>query len=138
MKLREINRMTVLPLPILRQSADQPSQNMRGQVRDPNPRQDQKARVVSHQPNVAPTRRWAPADVTVRLPRWRGAELQARHAIGRRFARTRYLKMLAHRLLIAQIMMMSTRPLKSDWCAVRFTCSIAMGLISLRAPVSGV
>src|SRR6516162_3365991 len=75
-------------------------------MRDPNPRRDQKARVVGHQAKVAPAGGCAPADVTVAA-----AQMARRRTPGQARDRSAFgpdqiLQLLAHRLLIAQIMMM--------------------------------
>src|SRR5256885_12858892 len=81
------------------------SQNVRGQMRNLHPRQNQKTRVVCDTANVAPPRFRIPTDVAVAAAEmaWRRTPRQTRdrptlspHDI---------LQMLAHRLLIAQIVM---------------------------------
>src|SRR5436305_14731981 len=78
---------------------------MRGQVRDLHPRQYQKPCVVCDKPNVAPPRFRTPTDVAVAAAEmtWRRTPCQTRD----RPTVTPYdiFQMLAHRLLIAQIVM---------------------------------
>src|SRR5579864_7063348 len=75
-------------------------------MRDPNPRQNQKARVVGHQANVAPARRCAPADEAVAAAQMARRRTPRQACDRSALCPDQILKMLAHRLLIAQIMMM--------------------------------
>src|ERR1019366_3668427 len=61
----EVNRMSVLPLPVLGDPRRHAAQNMRRQVLDSYPRQNQESRVVSEEVDVATTRFGAPAEVAV-------------------------------------------------------------------------
>src|SRR3954466_569533 len=81
------------------------SQNVRGQVRNLHPRQNQKTRVVCDTPNVAPPRSRTPTDVAVAAAEmaWRRAPRQTRDRPA--VSPHDILQMLAHRLLISQIVM---------------------------------
>src|SRR5260370_11609082 len=57
-----INRMPVQPLPVLGDTRRHAAQNMRGQMLDTNPRQNQKATLIAQQSDVAPPRFRAPPD----------------------------------------------------------------------------
>src|SRR5579872_5735431 len=74
--LREVDRMAVHAFPVSLQSAGYLPQNVRGQARNANPGQDQKARVTGDETDVALPRssrcRVAAAQVT-----WRGTPRQA-------------------------------------------------------------
>src|SRR5438874_3967501 len=81
------------------------SQNVRGQVRDLHPRQNQKPRVVCDEANVAPPSFRTPADVAVAAAEmaWRRTPRQTRDRPA--VSPHDIFQMLAHRLLIAQIVM---------------------------------
>src|SRR5579864_4483690 len=64
-RFQPINRMRVDPLPILWNEFGHAAEKMRSQMFYTNPRQNQKARVVSQQVHVALTRFVAPFDVAV-------------------------------------------------------------------------
>src|SRR5436305_7226457 len=85
------------------------SQSVRGQVRDPHPRQYQKTRIVCDTANVAPPRLRTPTDVAVAAAEmtWRRTRRQTRDRPGTQRAPRPHdiLQMLADRLLIAQIVM---------------------------------
>ena len=51
--LQKVNRVAVLLPPVLRQGSAGPGQQMTGQIGHAHPGQDQKARVVAQQPEVA-------------------------------------------------------------------------------------
>ena len=57
--------MTVHLLPVVGDPCCHPAQDMRRQMLDPHPRQDQEARVVSDETDVAAPRRGVPADIAV-------------------------------------------------------------------------
>ena len=105
-RLQPMNRMCVEPLPLLRNKLGHATQNVRGQVLDLNPGQNQKARVVGQQVHVALARFLAPAEVTVahlQVAR-RALPSQARDHLASGFHQI--LQVLAHRLLIAQIVIL--------------------------------
>ena len=52
---QEVDRVPIDPLPVLGQEPGHPPQQMRGQVRDFDPRQDQEAKVVGDQADVPST-----------------------------------------------------------------------------------
>src|ERR1700733_8626942 len=64
-RLQPINRMRVNPLPILSNEFGHAAEKMRSQMFYTNPRQNQKAHIVSQQMNVALTRFVAPFEVAV-------------------------------------------------------------------------
>ena len=98
--------MRVQPLPILRNTPGHAAQNVRGQVRDFHPRQNQKARVVCQQVHVALARFVAPCKVPVAYLQvaWRALPGQARDHLPACFHQI--LQVLTHRLLIAQIVIL--------------------------------
>ena len=57
--------MTVHLLPVVGDPRRHPAQDMRRQMLDPHPRQDQEARVVRDETDAAAPRRGIPADVAV-------------------------------------------------------------------------
>jgi len=61
--------MTVHLLPVIGDPRRHPAQDMRSQMLDPNPRQDQEARVVRDKTDAASPRRGVPSDVAITLPR---------------------------------------------------------------------
>src|SRR5664279_1667141 len=64
-RLKKINRMPVHALPISGDAPRHAAQDMRCQVLDPDPRQDQEPGVVSDEADIATSRFRAPADVAV-------------------------------------------------------------------------
>src|SRR5664279_1100518 len=70
---QKIDRVPVDALPILRDLPGHAAEDVRCQVRDSNPRQNQKARVVGEEADVAPPCLAAPADeaVPARQVPWR-------------------------------------------------------------------
>src|SRR5580704_12251619 len=63
--LGEVDRMAVHPLPVPGQRARYAAQYMRSQMRNFDPGQNQEARVVSYEADVAPPRFGAPSYITV-------------------------------------------------------------------------
>ena len=63
--LREVDRMAVHPLPVSGQHGRHVARNVRSQMRNPDPRQNEEARVVSNEANIAPARLGAPSRITV-------------------------------------------------------------------------
>jgi|HubBroStandDraft_1064217.scaffolds.fasta_scaffold91430_3 hypothetical protein len=61
----ELHRMVVNPFPVVGQRAGHLSQNVRRQMRHAHPRQNQEARVIGDETDVAPPRFRVPADVAV-------------------------------------------------------------------------
>jgi len=57
--------MTVHLLPVIGDPRRHPAQDMRGQMLDPHPGQDQEARVVRDKTDIAAPRRGVPADVAI-------------------------------------------------------------------------
>jgi len=60
--------MTVHLFPVIGDPRRHPAQDMRRQMLDPHPGQDQEARVVRDEADIATPRRRIPADVTVTAP----------------------------------------------------------------------
>src|SRR5215469_1447764 len=81
-------------------------------MRDPNPRQDQKTCVVGHQAKVAPARRCAPADVAVAAAQMARRRTPGQACEWSALCPDHILQMLAHWLLIAEIMMMLDEAVK--------------------------
>ena len=105
-RLQKVDRMPVHPLPVVGDPRRHPAQNVRRQMLHPNPRQNQKSRVVGEEADVAPPRFLVPADVAV-------ARAEVARRAGPRQARDRpalrphqILQVLAHRLFVAQIVML--------------------------------
>src|SRR5687767_2428788 len=85
---------------------------MRRQMIHPNPRQDQEPRVIGQKPDVAPPRWLVPADVTIaraNMP-WRAGPRDARYRPPLR--PHQILQMLAHRLLVAEVVMLFHQAVK--------------------------
>jgi hypothetical protein len=100
----EVNRMAVHPIPIVRQGARHLPQNVRRQMRNLNPGQNQKARVRSNETDVAAPFFGTPSCISVpaaqvarrRTPR----QARDRSALG-----APDTSVLAHRLLVTQVVM---------------------------------
>lgn len=102
-RLREPDRVSIQTLPIARQHSCHATENVSSQVRYSNPRQYQKASVVGDESDIALARLLIPADKTIpaaQMP-WRRTPSHTgdRPSVGPH----QILEMLAHRLLVAQI-----------------------------------
>ena len=99
---REVNRMAVHPFPVVGQSAGHLPQNVRRQMRNLDPGQDQKARVIGDEADVAPPRFRAPADVAVAAAQMTRRRTPRQAGDGTALRPTQILQVLADRLLIAR------------------------------------
>ena len=63
--LRKVNRVAVHAFPIIGKSRRHTSQNVRRQMENPDPGQNQKARIVGNEADIAPPRFRTPADVAI-------------------------------------------------------------------------
>src|SRR5450631_4038763 len=64
-RLQEVNRMPIHLLPVIGDPRRHAAQQMRCQMLDPHPGQDQEARVVSDEADAAASRCSVPADVAI-------------------------------------------------------------------------
>ena len=64
-RFQEVDRVSIDPLPVFGQEPGHPPQQMRGQVRDFDPRQNQEAKVVGDQADVVSTSFRRPANEAV-------------------------------------------------------------------------
>ena len=102
--LQKIDRVPIGTFPVWRQPASHAAEDVRGQVRRRHPGQNQKARVIGEETDVAPPRFAAPADVAVAAPQMtrRRTPRQARQWTPLR--PHQIFQVLADRLLVPQVM----------------------------------
>ena len=104
--LQKVNRMPVHPLPVIGDPRRHAAENVRRQMFDPDPRQNEKAGVVGDEADIAAPRFGAPADITVataQVPRRRGPGQAGDRPPLRPH---QILQVFSHRLLIAEIMVL--------------------------------
>src|SRR4051812_48848382 len=99
----EVNRMAVHPFPVAAQGAGHLPQKMRGQVRNPNPWQDQEPRVVGEEANVPPPRLRVPADVAVAAAQMPRSRTPRQTGDGTSLCPGQILQVLADGLLVTQV-----------------------------------
>src|SRR6516162_2122249 len=103
---QEVQWVTIEALPVLGDAHRHAAQNVGCQMLDFDPRQNQEARVVGEEANVASSRFRTPAEVTVAC-----SQVARRTRPGQASKRSRLpphqiLQVLANRLLIAKVMML--------------------------------
>src|SRR6266851_946212 len=98
--------MCVHPLPIFRDSPRHPPQDVRSQMIDCDPRQDQKPRVVGEEANVPPPCVLAPANEAVPRPQVARRRRPRHTSDGPPHRPHQILQVLAYRLLVAQVVIL--------------------------------
>src|SRR5919202_2024605 len=104
--LHKPDRVPVHLFPVTRQRCRHAAENVRGQMRHLNPGQNQKARVISDETNVALAGFLAPADVAVAAPQMARRRTPGQAGDGTSLRPHQIFQMFADRLLVAEVMMM--------------------------------
>ncbi len=102
----EVDRMAVHPLPVYGQGGRYLAQNVRRQMRNPDPRQNQEARVVSDEADVAPARFGAPSYITVAAAQMTRGRTPCHAGDWPAFRPYQILQVFADGLFVTKIMML--------------------------------